>query len=111
VPFILLLLGIAIDFGRIYYFDLTLRDAAFAGARYGGMNPNDDAGIKNAAIASAPAGTLAATDVTVAGTPPRGQSTALTVTVRYSFQPIVPAVSNLTGGPILLTRSQVDIVK
>jgi Flp pilus assembly protein TadG len=56
LPILLLLLAIGGDFGRAYFFDLSLHDAAFAAARYGGMNPNDDAGIRAAAIRATPEG-------------------------------------------------------
>src|ERR1700737_1448404 len=58
LPVILLVLGITLDFGRVYYYDLGLRDASFAAARYADMNPSDDAGIKNAAAHAAPSGAL-----------------------------------------------------
>lgn len=110
-PLLLLALTLTVDFGRVYYLDLSLRDAAFAAARYGGMNPNDDTGIKNAAVAAAQGQIQSTAQVTVSGTPPRGSGQALTVTVTSSFRPITPLVSNLTGSSIQLTRSQTDIVK
>jgi hypothetical protein len=111
IPVLLLLLNIAIDFGRAFYFDLCLRDAAFAGARYGGMNPNDDAGIKNATIAAAPSGVVSAGQVVVSGSPPRASFTAISVSVTYTFRPLTPMISNLTGGGIALQRTQTDIIK
>jgi Flp pilus assembly protein TadG len=111
LPVLLLLIALTIDFGRVYYFDLSIRHAAFAAARYGGMNPNDDAGIKNAAVTAAPAGVLDTSAVTVGGTAPRGSGTALQVTVTYTFRPMTPVISRLTGSSITLQRSAKDIVK
>jgi Flp pilus assembly protein TadG len=118
VPILLLLMAIAIDFGRVYYYDLTIRDAAFAAARYAGMNPFDDAGIKNAAITAAPGGVLTTATVSVS-TPTnttcdgvsRTSGCPLTITVNYIFTPITPIITSLTGATITLSRAQTDIVK
>src|SRR6202171_6653191 len=58
LPILLLIVAITVDFGRAYYFDLSIRDAAFAAARYAGMNPFADPGIKQAAVNAAPSGVL-----------------------------------------------------
>jgi Flp pilus assembly protein TadG len=111
VPILLLCAGVAVDFGRAYYFDLSLRDAAFAAARYGGMHPNDDSGIRSAAVTAAPSGTLDDSAVTVSGSPPRGTGSRLTVSVTYRFRPLTPVISSLTGSSIVLSRQETDIVK
>ncbi len=110
VPILLLVFVIGADFGRAYFFDLTLRDAAFAAARYGAMNPNDDAGIKAAAV-SASNGALTAGSVVVSGAPPRASGQPLTVTTTYAFSPITPLAASLTGPSIIITRSATDIIK
>ena|ERR1700694_2603543 len=112
LPILLLLLAIGGDFGRAYFFDLSLRDAAFAAARYGGMNPNDDAGIRAAAIRATPEGAL--TDAMVSVTPtatPRGRGTPLQVSITYVFRPLTPFLGSLIGSSITLRESQTDIVK
>ena len=118
VPILLLLTAITIDFGRVYYFDLSIRDASFAAARYAGMNPFDDAGIKNAAVNAAPNNVLntaavsisTPTNTTCNGTS-RISGCPMTVTVSYAFKPITPLVSSFVGSSITLTRSQTDIIK
>jgi Flp pilus assembly protein TadG len=118
VPILLLLMAIAIDFGRVYYYDLTIRDASFAAARYAGMNPFDDAGIKSAAINAAPSGVLTTSTVSIA-TPAnttcdgssRTSGCPLNITVTYRFTPITPLITSLTGPTINLSRTQTDIVK
>lgn len=118
VPIVLLMLSITIDFGRVYYYDLNIRDAAFAAARYAGMNPFDDAGIKNAAINAAPSGVLNTATVSIS-TPAnttcdgtrRVSGCPLRISVSYVFSPITPIITALTGTGITLSRSQVDIVK
>ena len=54
MPFLLLLLLGAIDFGRAYYLAMEVAGAAHAGAEYGSQNPTDTTGIKAAAKADAP---------------------------------------------------------
>lgn len=113
LPILILLVAIAVDFGREFSADLSLRDGAFAAARYAGMNPNDDAGIVKAAIAAAGGLQLAAANVAISppSTPPRHSGQAVTVTLSYRFQPLTPLLSTLLGGGLALSRSQTDIVK
>jgi Flp pilus assembly protein TadG len=118
VPIVLLMMGITVDFGRAYYYDLMIRDAAFAAARYAGMNPADDAGIKNAAINAVPNGVLNSATVSIS-TPAnttcdgahRVSGCPLQISVSYTFSLVTPLVSVLTGPHINLIRSHVDIVK
>ena len=117
LPVLLLIVAITVDFGRVYYFDLSIRDASFAAARYAGMNPFDDAGIKSAAVNAAPSGVLTTTDVTIT-TPvvtgcdgSRVSGCPMKISVSYVFAPITPFISSLAGSGITLSRSQTDIVK
>lgn len=54
VPFLLLLLVGAIDFGRAWYTSLEIAGAAEAGTLYGINNPADVAGMQSAALNNAP---------------------------------------------------------
>ena len=117
LPILLLIVGMTVDFGRVYYFDLSIRDASFAAARYAGMNPFDDPGIKSAAVNAAPPGVLTVTDVTIT-TPlvtgcdgSRVSGCPMKISVSYVFSPITPIITALTGTGITLSRSQTDIVK
>jgi Flp pilus assembly protein TadG len=117
LPVLLLIVAITVDFGRVYYFDLSIRDASFAAARYAGMNPFDDAGIKSAAVNAAPSGVLTTTNVTIT-TPvvtgcdgSRVSGCPMKISVSYVFAPITPFISSLAGSGITLSRSQTDIVK
>lgn len=117
LPVLLLILGITVDFGRAYYYDLGIRDAAFAAARYAGMNPADDVGIKNAAVNSAPSGVLTTGSVTITAPVVTGcdgsrvSGCPMKISVSYVFSPITPIITALTGTGITLVRSQQDIVK
>jgi Flp pilus assembly protein TadG len=117
LPVVLLVLGITVDFGRAYYYDLGIRDAAFAAARYAGMNPADDVGIKNAAVNAAPSGVLTAANVTITAPVVTGcdgsrvSGCPMKISVSYVFSPITPIITALTGTGITLSRSQTDIVK
>lgn len=117
LPILLLCVGLTIDFARVYYYDLSLRDASFAAARYAGMNPYDDAGIKAAAVNAAPSGVVTTGNVTISapvvsgcnGT--RQTGCPMQISVSYVFSPITPVVTALTGTGITLSRNQTDIVK
>jgi Flp pilus assembly protein TadG len=117
LPIILLVVGITVDFGRAYYFDLAIRDASFAAARYAGMNPSDDTGIKNAAVNAAPSGVLTTGAVTISTpvvtgcTGSRKSGCPLKIAVSYVFSPITPIITALTGTGITLNRNQTDIIK
>ena len=117
LPIVLLVLGITVDFGRAYYYDLGIRDAAFAAARYAGMNPADDTGIKAAAVNAAPSGVLTTGAVTITAPVVTGcdgsrvSGCPLKIAVSYVFSPITPIITALTGTGITLSRSQQDIIK
>ena len=117
LPVLLLIVGLTIDFGRVYYYDLGIRDASFAAARYAGMNPADDVGIKNAAVNAAPSGVLTTPNVTIS-TPlvagcdgSRISGCPLQITVTYTFTPFTPFIKALVGSGLTLNRSQTDIIK
>jgi Flp pilus assembly protein TadG len=112
LPILLLLLAIGGDFGRAYFFDLSLRDGAFAAARYAAMNPNDDPGIRAAAIRAAPEAALTSgmVGITPAATP-RGRGTPVQVSITYVFHPLTPILSALIGSTVTLRENQTDIVK
>ncbi|HEY0831353.1 MAG TPA: TadE/TadG family type IV pilus assembly protein [Candidatus Dormibacteraeota bacterium] len=117
LPIILLAVGLTIDFARVYYYDLAIRDASFAAARYAGMNPSDDAGIKAAAVNAAPSGVLTAAGVTITAPVVTGcdgsrvSGCPLQISVSYVFSPITPVITALTGTGITLSRNQTDIIK
>lgn len=54
MPFFLLLLFGAVDFGRAYYLTIEVSGAAHAGADYGSQNWGDTSGIRTAALNDAP---------------------------------------------------------
>lgn len=117
LPILLLVVGLTVDFGRVYYYDLSIRDAAFAAARYGGMNPSDDTGMKNAAVNAAPSGVLTTGAVTVTAPVVPGcdgsrvSGCPLQISVTYLFSPFTPVITAITGSGLTLNRSQTDIIK
>lgn len=54
LPVLFLLLMGVVDFGRGYYLAIEVSNAAHSAALYGSQNPNDVAGIKNAAVLDSP---------------------------------------------------------
>jgi Flp pilus assembly protein TadG len=53
LPILLLLIMVAVDFGRAYFITIEVSNAALAGAQYGALNPADTAGMQTAASADA----------------------------------------------------------
>jgi Flp pilus assembly protein TadG len=53
LPFLTLLLLGVIDFGRAYYMQVEVSNAAYTGALYGTQNPTDATGMQNAATGDA----------------------------------------------------------
>ncbi len=53
LPFLTLLLIGVIDFGRAFYVDIEVSNAAYAGALYGSQNHTDTTGMQNAATGDA----------------------------------------------------------
>lgn len=54
LPFLALLLLGVIDFGRAYYVNVEVTNAAYTGALYGTQNYTDTTGMQNAATGDAP---------------------------------------------------------
>lgn len=100
LPFLCFLFVIAIDFARVFYFDLTVANCARNGALYGCQTPTtalDTAGIVSAAQLDA--GNLDLTKLTVTSSTDSPTSpTTVSVTVTYPFATIThyPGVSGLT---------------
>jgi Flp pilus assembly protein TadG len=89
LPFLCALFVFAVDYARIFYFDLTLVNAARCGAVYGSQNPStalDTAGIQAAALRDAP--NINAQQLTVTSSTSGSNPTMLSVTVSYSFTTI-----------------------
>lgn len=107
LPFLLLLLIGAADFGRGYYLAMEVSDAAHAGALYGSQNPTDITGMQNAAKANAPDVPSGLTATAVWGCECSDGSGAVAscsstptcssnvidyvqVTTRYTYNPLLP---------------------
>jgi hypothetical protein len=112
LPVLLLLLSICLDFGRAYLFDLSLHHAAFAAARYGAMNPNDDGGIAAAATNAAPPGVVGAGSVVIVpAAAPRTSGHALKVSLSYTYRPLTPLLSGLIGSSLVLREHHTDVIR
>ncbi len=97
LPFLAFLFVIGIDFARVFYFSITVTNAARNGASYGSQDAThaaDTAGIQAAALADAtnlrPAPAVSSTAATDADGNPCVQ-----VTVTYTFQ----SITNFPGVP------------
>ncbi|HYH21426.1 MAG TPA: TadE/TadG family type IV pilus assembly protein [Azospirillum sp.] len=120
LPFLLLILGAVIDFGRAAYDRMALETAARSAVQYARVNPTDSAGIRRAALSAGgvdPAaqvnarqfcecpdgGASPCTSVCPAGEAPQ---VFLEVTVNSTFTPLLPVpglpvLGSLTGSATL----------
>jgi hypothetical protein len=111
LPLMMLLLLMAIDFGRIFFSYIQITNAAREGAAYAALSPTDTAGILAAAtketdaqgqngesaiqigapVCTAPSGTvIACSTAKDSGT---GQGNTITVTVREQFSFLTPLIN------------------
>ena len=106
LPVLVLLMVGLLDFGRVYYTVVALRDAADEGAVYAAMNPNDLNGIRMRAVDASPAlVTINPANVQrFAPTLQVGQP--ITVTVTFDLELYTPLATTFVGGGILQLRGQ-----
>ena len=114
---LLLLLG-TIDFGVALFKWVTMRDAAQEGAVYGSVNPTDQTGIRNRAIAAASdILTLAPGDITInfscnacegsTGTAPNKKPNTIQVSITHSHPVSTPLIGTLIGSQNITLSAQV----
>ncbi|HEY0834067.1 MAG TPA: TadE/TadG family type IV pilus assembly protein [Azospirillum sp.] len=104
LPFLLLILGAVIDFGRAAYDRMALETAARSAVQYARTNPSDTAGIRRAALNAGGVAAEAVVDSRQFCECPDGSTTLCTtvcpagdapqvyleVTIRSDFTPLVP---------------------
>ena len=103
LPFLSALFAFAVDYARVFYFDLTLVNAARNGAVYGSQNPStalDTAGIQAAVLRDAP--NLDTQQLTVTSSTSGTNPTMLSVTVSYPFT----TITQYPGIPHRITLSR-----
>ena len=127
LPVFLLLLVIAIDFGRLFFTYVQTTNAAREGANFAASAPTDNTSIrshatseKNAqaqrgeglttipdAICRNQAGTVIACSLATGGA---GAGNTVTVVVQQPFNFLTPLINNFFGGNLTLTSSATAIV-
>ena len=96
LPIILMILLGLLDFGRVFYTMVALRDAADEGATYAAIKPNDSAGIqRRAAEASTNLVSIQTGDVSVVRPATIAVGQPITVTVDFFFDLYTPFVQGL----------------
>jgi Flp pilus assembly protein TadG len=103
VPFLTFIFLITVDFGRVFYYSITLNNAAAAGALYGcldSMHAKDTSGIKTAALADA-TNVSNPTVTSTQGTDSNGNPT-VNVTVAYTLS----SLTNYPGIPPSVSLSR-----
>ena len=104
LPLLCFLFVIAVDFARVFYFDLTVTNCARNGAIYGSQDPAsslDTAGIQTAAQRDAGNLNLSQLGVT-SSTNLSASPTTVSVTVTYPFA----TITSFPGVPANLTLSR-----
>jgi Flp pilus assembly protein TadG len=117
VPVLLFLLVVAIDFGRLFYLNVSINNGAREGAAYGARNPNDTTGITTRVRQelSLPAGdtSIAVTKTCSPDcftnpvvTPPH----TIRVTAGTSFSFLTPFINGFFGGPLPMSAAAVAVI-
>jgi Flp pilus assembly protein TadG len=100
-PFLVFLLLIVIDFGRVYYEYISVVTAARVAAELAADSKVSDADVINAALDEAPG---LVSSITAAVSPsPRSPGVDVQVTVTAVFTPLTPGIKNVVGDTIQLT--------
>ncbi len=104
LPFLFFIFVAAVDFGRVFYYDVTVTNCARSGALYGSTDAThaaDTQGIQSAAKAEAPELTSTLSVSSTTGTDSAGNP-FVAVTVTYPFK----TVTNFPGIPSSATVSR-----
>jgi Flp pilus assembly protein TadG len=123
VPVMLIILMLAIDFGRLFFSYVQLTNAAREGANYGILHPEDTSGIQARALqetnAQSQAGESGSTTVAVSCAPgscaaaatssPTGPQNTVTVNVSRTFSFLTPVLGSLTSIPLRVSATSVAI--
>jgi Flp pilus assembly protein TadG len=107
LPFLCFAFVAALDFGRVFYFSLTVTNCARNGALYGSANTTqalDTSGIQTAAQKDGANLTLSQLHVS-SSTDSTTSPTTVTVTVTYPFSTITGYTFPGVTGPMTLTRT------
>ena len=111
MPVLLWICAGAIDFGRVYYYDIVAINAARSGARMAADSSKDDNAVRAAVRADAGARiALSDSDINISPTPIRTTGSDARVTVTYRFAPITPILSSVIGGNLTVSRSATMVV-
>jgi Flp pilus assembly protein TadG len=104
LPFLLFIFVAAVDFGRIFYYEVAVTNCARSGALYGSTDAThaaDTQGIQTAAVAEAPELTSILTVSSTTGTDSAGNP-FVAVKVTYPFK----TITNFPGIPSSATVSR-----
>ena len=113
---VMMLLAGAVDTGLAFFSYVALHDAAQEGAVYGSMNPADTNGIRLRirSTSSSPVNLSDTSRVTIANPVITGSACtggAITVTVQYDYQIVMPLLGSVLGSQIIpLTASVTNTI-
>lgn len=106
LPFLLWVCAGVFDFGRVYYYDIVMINAARCGARLAADIGKDDTAIRTAVKNEASPIVVTDDKITISPAYPRSSGVDATVTVTYSFTPITPLIGGLfPGGKLTVSKT------
>lgn len=110
MPFLIWVCAGAVDFGRVYYYDIVMINAARSGARAAADTRTSDAQVRTAVKADANPVAVSDGDIAILETlSPAGSravGSTVTVTVTYRFSPFTPLVGSIfPAGQLTASRS------
>ena len=108
LPVLLLVIFGLLDMGRAVYTYTVLAHAAHEGARQAVIVDNTNQAVVDAALQTAVAVNLLASEVQILGT--RQPGTQVTVTVSHPFAPVTPLIAQVVGNSLALSASATMIV-
>jgi TadE-like protein len=112
MPFLLWILAGAVDFGRVYYYDIVVINAARSGARAAADIRKSDAQVKSAVKVDAGTVPIADGDIAITVSPSGDRELGSTVTVKvtYRFTPIMPILGAIFPGGVLTASRSASMV-
>jgi Flp pilus assembly protein TadG len=112
LTFLLLLLGGAVDLGRIFFTYIALRDAAQEGALYASIDPKSTVKIQNRVRASAtsPIDTSGISSITIVQSPDFCPGSAISVKATYVFEISMPLMGAFIGQSFPISATVTDTI-
>jgi len=113
LPVLLLIVLGSLDLGRVFYYEISIANAAREGVRVASNYTKTDSDIRAAARNEVSSQfSLPDSDIAISPSPTRSPGQPVTVTVSHDFSAVTPMLDRIMEGqPIRLARSAVAVVQ